>query len=293
MFDLTTGHGTDCTRLSRRQFLRVGGLSAFGLALPQLFCALGSAAASESTSPKKTVNCILMWMQGGPSHIDMFDPKPEAPAEIRGEFGTVPTTLPGIRISEHLPLLARQTDKYSIIRGHDPKNGSHGTADHLMMTGHMFNPATAVSPASARWSPRNAATATACSRSYSSARRSIAVSTAASAASSATSTTRSRSSMTPTGHLQGARPEHRQRRGTDRAWNAAMPCSTEIDRQQKAVEENAASGADARRLLRKGPRPHHLAGREEGFRPGAGTDRSCATPMAGRTSASRACWPAG
>src|SRR5206468_3572529 len=86
-------------------------------------------------------NCILLWMQGGPSHHDTFDPKPDAPAEVRGEFGTIPTTLPGVRICEHMPLLARQTDKYSIIRGHDPKNGSHGVADHLMMSGHKFNAA--------------------------------------------------------------------------------------------------------------------------------------------------------
>jgi arylsulfatase A-like enzyme len=91
-------------------------------------------------SPKKTVNCILMWVQGGPSHVDTFDPKPDAPAEIRGEFSTIPTTLSGVRLVEHLPLLARQTDKFSIIRGHNPENGSHGVADHLMMTGHKFNP---------------------------------------------------------------------------------------------------------------------------------------------------------
>src|SRR5262249_52277363 len=59
----------------------------------------------------------------------------------RGEFNTVPTTLSGIRIAEHLPLLARQTDKFSIIRGHNPQNGSHGVADHLMMSGHKFNAA--------------------------------------------------------------------------------------------------------------------------------------------------------
>jgi hypothetical protein len=134
MLDLITGKASDCSHLSRRQFLRVGGLSAFGLALPQFLAAKPQAA--------KSMNCILLWMQGGPSHHETFDPKPEAPAEIRGEFGTVPTTLSGIRISEHLPLLAKQTDKYSIIRGHDPKNGSHGVADHLMMTGHMFNAAT-------------------------------------------------------------------------------------------------------------------------------------------------------
>jgi len=125
--------------MSRRQFLRVGGLSAFGLTLPNLLAARASAPAA---APKKAKNCILMWMQGGPSHIDMFDPKPDAPAEIRGEFGTIPTTLPGVHIAEHMPLLAKQTDKYSIIRGHDPQNGSHGVADHIMMTGHKFNPAT-------------------------------------------------------------------------------------------------------------------------------------------------------
>src|SRR5437762_1455966 len=98
-------------------------------------------AEAAQTLTKKGVNCILMWMQGGPSHIDTFDPKPEAPVEIRGEFQTIPTGQPGIRFVEHLPLLARQTDKFSIIRGHDPKNGSHGTADHLMMSGHKFNAA--------------------------------------------------------------------------------------------------------------------------------------------------------
>jgi hypothetical protein len=82
-----------------------------------------------------------MWMQGGPSHIDTFDPKPDAPAEIRGEFNTIPTAMSGVRIVEHFPLLARQFDKLSLIRGHDPQNGSHGVADHLMMTGHRFNPA--------------------------------------------------------------------------------------------------------------------------------------------------------
>jgi uncharacterized protein (DUF1501 family) len=135
MLDLFTGRASDCTGVSRRTFLRVGGLATLGLTLPG-FLRLNRAAAD---SKRKAVRCILLWMQGGPSHHDTFDPKPDAPAEIRGEFGTIPTTLPGVRIAEHLPLLARQTDKYSIIRGHDPKNGSHGVADHLMMSGHKFN----------------------------------------------------------------------------------------------------------------------------------------------------------
>jgi hypothetical protein len=138
MLDLFTGRSSDCSGVSRRQFLRVGSLSALGLSLPTFF-RLQSLSATETKRPAKTTRCILMWMQGGPSHHETFDPKPDAPAEVRGEFNTIPTTLPGVRIAEHLPMLARQTDKYSIIRGHDPKNGSHGTADHLMMSGHKFN----------------------------------------------------------------------------------------------------------------------------------------------------------
>src|SRR5579872_762813 len=141
MLDLVTGTSNDCTGVSRRQFLRVGGLSALGLSLPA-FLRLRQASAA-AVAGKSNINCILLWMQGGPSHHDTFDPKPEAPVEVRGEFGTIPTTLTGVRIAEHLPLLAKQTDKFSIIRGHDPKNGSHGTADHLMMSGHKFNAALA------------------------------------------------------------------------------------------------------------------------------------------------------
>lgn len=135
MLDFRTGPASDCSGVTRRNFLRVGGLAAFGLGLPQYLRAM-----SETKSNSKAKRCILLWMQGGPSHIDSFDPKPDAPVEVRGEFGTIPTTLPGVRFVEHTPLLAKQTDHLAIIRGHDPKNGSHGVADHLMMSGHKFNP---------------------------------------------------------------------------------------------------------------------------------------------------------
>src|SRR5207247_8824306 len=72
-----------------------------------------------------------------------LEPKADATCEIRSEFKTIPTMTPGLQFCEHMPHLARQTDKLSVIRGHDPKNGSHGTADHLMMSGHKFNPALA------------------------------------------------------------------------------------------------------------------------------------------------------
>ncbi len=138
MFDVHTGFTTDCTGLTRRSFVRIGSLTAFGLGLP-LYLQARAESPGKPAAKARAKRCILLWMQGGPSHIDSFDPKPDAPAEIRGEFGTVATTLPGVRFADPLPLLARQTDRLAIIRGHDPKNGSHGVADHLMMTGHPFN----------------------------------------------------------------------------------------------------------------------------------------------------------
>lgn len=135
MLDFTLGRAPDCASISRRSFIRFGGLATFGLTLPEFL----RARAATPVADRKNVNCILMWMQGGPSHIDSFDPKPDAPVEIRGDFGTIPTTLPGIRFADPLPQLAKLTNDFSVIRGHDPKNGSHGTADHLMMTGHKFN----------------------------------------------------------------------------------------------------------------------------------------------------------
>src|SRR5687768_6876345 len=142
MLNVVSGsHERDCSGVSRRNFLKVGGLAALGLTLDGFFRL--KAQASEATPARRSsnMNCILMWMQGGPSHIDTLDPKPDAAAEVRGEFGTVQTRIPGVRICEHMPLLAQQFDKLSLIRGHDPQNGSHGVADHLMMSGHRFNPA--------------------------------------------------------------------------------------------------------------------------------------------------------
>jgi uncharacterized protein (DUF1501 family) len=136
MLTLFTGRTHDCSGMSRRRFLQVGGLSVFGLSLPEYW----RLRAASPQAAERARRCILLWMQGGPSHIDTFDPKPDAPVEIRGEFGTVATTLSGVRYAEPLPLLAQRAHKLVTIRGHDPQNGSHGVADHLMMTGHKFNP---------------------------------------------------------------------------------------------------------------------------------------------------------
>lgn len=141
MFKIFAGKkSAECTGVSRRDFLQVGALSALGLSLPGFLKLQQQAQASDNPPARSNVNCILLWMQGGPSHIDTLDPKPDAPAEIRGEFSTIPTRISGVRICEHMPLLAQQFDKLSLIRGHDPQNGSHGVADHLMMSGRRFNP---------------------------------------------------------------------------------------------------------------------------------------------------------
>ena len=133
MLDLPTGRTADCSGVSRRTFLRVGGLAPFALTLPAYL-----RARADGPRPAKAKKCILLWMQGGPSHIDTFDPKPDAPAEVRGEFKAIDTSLPGVKFAEPLPMLARVADQFGVIRGHDPKNGSHGVADHLMMSGHKF-----------------------------------------------------------------------------------------------------------------------------------------------------------
>lgn len=134
MFLLKNGSNRDCDGVTRRDVLRVGSLSAFGLGLPEFLRARAMAG-----SPGKDVSCILLWLQGGISHIDSFDPKPEAPAEIRGEFGVIDTNVAGIQVCDPLPRLAQHQGKFSILRSLNPRNGSHGVADAYMMTGHPFN----------------------------------------------------------------------------------------------------------------------------------------------------------
>src|SRR6185436_13604683 len=100
-----------CDGVSRRNFLKIGALGLGGLALPQL---LAAEAASGIRRSHKAV--IMIFLPGGPSHQDMFDLKSDAPREVRGEFKPMATNVPGIQICEHLPMLSRIADKYTIIR---------------------------------------------------------------------------------------------------------------------------------------------------------------------------------
>jgi len=122
-----------CDGVSRRNFLEVGALSGLGLALPQFLQA--------KAAQKTPNNCILIWTRGGTSHHDTLDPKPDAPTSVRGEFGVIDTALPGVKFTEVCPNLAKHADKFSVLRGWNPKNGSHGHADQYVMSGRKFNQA--------------------------------------------------------------------------------------------------------------------------------------------------------
>ena len=120
---------------SRRSFLQVGSLGIGGLTLPNLL--KQQAQAADAGQPVKKKSVILVWLAGGPSHLDMYDLKPNAPAEIRGEFRPIPTNVSGIEISEHLPRQAAIMDKLAIVRSAFHTNGGHGMGSQWMMTGYQ------------------------------------------------------------------------------------------------------------------------------------------------------------
>lgn len=144
MFEFDHGSSPNCEGISRRQLLRVGGLGFASLSLPTLLRLQAEAKANPAAATKSRddLSVIVLWMQGGPSHIDSFDPKPDAPAEIRGEFGVIDTTIPGVKFVEHLPLMAKSLDKFTVIRNGYSYNGGHGIADAYMLSGWRFNPTT-------------------------------------------------------------------------------------------------------------------------------------------------------
>lgn len=120
--------------ISRRQWLRVGA-GAMGLALPELL-SLRRTGAVTSGGAGKAKSCIVLYCWGGMSHLDTWDLKPEAPAEVRGEFAPIATAVPGIQLSEHMPLFARLTDRSAIIRSMHHNSTFHGRGMYWNLTGH-------------------------------------------------------------------------------------------------------------------------------------------------------------
>ena len=129
-----------CDGVTRRDIIRIGGLSAFGLGLGDFF-RLRSANAAEAPPVAKAKSCILIWLDGGPSHLETFDPKPDAPKEIRGPFETIATNVEGVRIGECLEQTAGVMDKLAIIRSMTSPLGEHNFGTHYLMTGYKPSPA--------------------------------------------------------------------------------------------------------------------------------------------------------
>src|SRR5436189_4883773 len=122
-------------RMSRRGFLLTGMLGAGGPSLAQLL--RSDALAAAGTRPNSV---IILWMRGGPSHIDMWDPKPDAPLEYRGEFGTMSTSVPGILLSDMLPKCAGVMSKWAIVRSLNHHDAGHSTGDQICFTGYNAGP---------------------------------------------------------------------------------------------------------------------------------------------------------
>jgi hypothetical protein len=131
MIEIRGGRRRFCDGITRRDFVKVGALGLGGLTLPQVLAARSAQAAAAPQA--KAV--LLLWMGGGPSHFETFDPKPDAPEGYRGFSKAIPTNVAGIRVHEWLPRMAKIADKYAIVRSiYHPEPG-HTAADHWMQTG--------------------------------------------------------------------------------------------------------------------------------------------------------------
>jgi uncharacterized protein (DUF1501 family) len=123
-----------CDGLTRRDFLHAGALAGLGLTLPGFLAAKAAGAAQD-----RDVNCIMLFLLGGPSQIDTWDPKPDAPEEVRGPFKPIATSVTGMRISEIFPRMAQQADRFSLIRSvYHTATAVHDTGHQMMQTGRLF-----------------------------------------------------------------------------------------------------------------------------------------------------------
>ena len=122
--------------ISRRSILTAGGLGMFGLTLPSLLRAEEKAAGAGLALPVKAKSVIFLFQFGGPSHIDTFDMKPEAPAEIRGPHKAMKSNVPGLPVSEHLPRMAKQMNRISLVRSMHHTMKNHNSAAYYALTGH-------------------------------------------------------------------------------------------------------------------------------------------------------------
>ena len=122
---------------TRREWLRIGGLGALGVSLPAVMAAEQTPALTGTFGKAKA--CILIFLSGGPPQHETFDPKPDAPLEVRGNFSSIPTSVPGIHFGEHLPHTARMAHHMAVIRSMTTDINSHSTSGYFMLTGYRHN----------------------------------------------------------------------------------------------------------------------------------------------------------
>jgi hypothetical protein len=126
----------NCAGMRRRDFIQLGLLGTIGLGFSDILRLRATAGQpSAANGSAKRVNCIMIWLDGGPSHYETFDPKPDAPSEIRGDLKPIATSVPGIRFCEAIPCLAKAADKFTVVRSICHKDPNHGGGNHYMMTG--------------------------------------------------------------------------------------------------------------------------------------------------------------
>jgi hypothetical protein len=136
MLDIKTGDGSvQCDGVSRRSFVRLGALSVLGLTLPELLRVEAAQAAEKVANNARAKNVLLIYLGGGLTHHDTFDPKPEAPQEIRGKYGVIPTGIAGVKFSDKMPELAKCTDIFALCRSQVTGSDHHETAAQWMLTG--------------------------------------------------------------------------------------------------------------------------------------------------------------
>ncbi len=123
--------------INRRELLQIGYSGLLGISMPALLAQQAAAAADKTTKTRRQgKSVIIVFLTGAASHIDTFDPKPEAPPEVRGEFKALPTKTPGLLACEHLPRLAARSDKYTIVRSLAHRENNHLVATHHVLTGY-------------------------------------------------------------------------------------------------------------------------------------------------------------
>ena len=137
-----------CDGLRRREMLRLGGLSLLGLSLPQLLRAEATLPTQPSRGKAKSV--ILLYLFGGPAVQETFDPKPDAPRELRGPFGSIPTSVPGVHFNEFLPRMAQWMDRSTLIRSAMHEHNDHSAGMLYTMSGARSEEHTSELPVTSR-----------------------------------------------------------------------------------------------------------------------------------------------